>query len=497
VATNRTLLSPKRDRESDSTLPANNSEQKNGNSGQSESARQLEILPILPEDARLKLYPVLMHRITPEDCMVYRIGCPKITTVATSTLGAQAIRVLQSGKTIRQTKEILSKRLGLAEGQLDLSPVLEAIRKARIVRKVDGRVLEAERPATRRMVLHGLHFSMQVALIWAHDAVIKCLPAHTAHNLLCSAKLWRRKFKRRPLRSATEDNLQRVLGPVLPERVIKAITVQHQHEMIRRAVDAQLLRNLHPSKMERWLRDCAQFTGLDGLQAAQAEGRGVILCGFHFGSPQLLVPLLWRRGISFMGAAAMPPFRGQKLPSKLVLDSSYTKNGAPGCGTVTWHTKFSFRGFLDMMKAVERGETVLVFSDGYFDRPNREIARYFGHLAAEYSPARSGVPFLGESIPANLMVPWLCMQTRAPLFPVKLLRQKGPRFEVVIEPPLDLSAEGSIQAAAEKLYGALERDIYLHPAPWNYWGRLHQFAATPPKMPDERAGKHLIALQGK
>ena len=52
-------------------------------------------------------------------------------------------------------------------------------------------------------------------------------------------------------------------------------------------------------------------------------------------------------------------------------------------------------------------------------------------------------------------------------------------YEVVIEPPLDLVSEGSLQAAAERLYGLLEKDIYLHPVSWNYWDRLHKYAATP------------------
>jgi lauroyl/myristoyl acyltransferase len=438
----------------------------------------METLGFDPENARLKLFPVLTHRISQEDYMAYRVGGSKITTVATSRLGIQVIRMLKTGRTIGEIKEILGKRLGVADGQLDLMPVLEAIFTARMVRKADDQELETERPALRRILFQSLQFLYQLCRAWGRDALIKCLPPKSAYRFLCFVKLAARRRKVRPLQGRVYRNIRQTFGSILPEHAIRSIAAQHGTEQVQRAVDNLLLRNLPPRKMVHWLCDSARFTGLEQLQEAQAAGRGAILCGFHFGAPQLLVPLLWRAGISFTGAAAMPPFRGKALASKIVLDGSYCKKGVPGCGTVTWYTKFSFRGFLEMMRAVERGETVLVFPDGYFERPNREIARYFGHLAAEFSPARSSVRFLGRAIPANLMVPWLCQQTRAPLFPVKLLRSKSRAYEVVIEPPLNLFGEESLQESAQKLYGMLERDIHLHPASWNYWDCLHQLAAS-------------------
>jgi len=438
---------------------------------------------MVPENARLTLFPVVIHRISQDDCMVYRIGGSTITVVATSRLGIQAIQILKKGRTISETKEILCKRLGVVEEQLDLLPVLEAIFKARMVLKVDGQVLEVERPTLRRTLFHSLQFSYRLSREWGWNALTKhlpkYLPAKTAHQLLYLVKRAGRSHKARPSSGSIRRNLQSAFGSVLPDQVIGSIAVHHEHEQIRRVVDNLLLRNLPPAKMVRWLRDSVRFTGLDRLQAAQAAGRGAILCGFHFGAPQLLVPLLWRAGVSFTGAAAMPPSRGEALAPRIILDDSYSKKGVPGCGTVTLYTKFSFRGFLEMMKAVKRGETVLVFPDGYSDRPNRDIARYFGHLAAEFRPSRSLVPFLGQTVAANLMVPWLCQQTRALLFPVKLLRSDSLTYDVVIEPPVDLASEESLQASAERLYGLLERDIYLHPVSWNYWDRLHKFAAIP------------------
>jgi lauroyl/myristoyl acyltransferase len=449
---------------------------------------------VLPDEARLRLFPHLIYRISGEDCMVFRVGCSKITTIATSKLGAETIRILRSGKTIGQTKEILRTRLGLAEGQLDLSPVLDAMAKAKLVRTVDQQVVDAERPAARRVMLHRLQLSVQVSRTWAREAAIRYLPPNTAHRILCFAKLWRRRARLSPLPSALRENLQRALGDRFSQPAIESIRIEHHREQVRRAIDVQILRNLPRAKMARWLQNSVQFSGLERLRSAQAEGRGAIICGFHFGAPQLLVPLLWRHGISFVGAAAIPPFRGKNLAEKLILDNSYLKQGVPGCGTVTWYTRFSFRGFLEMMKAVERGETVLMFPDGYFNRPNREIARYFGHLAAEYRPAQTAVPFLGQLIAANLMVPWLWLQTRAPLIPVKLLRRGGARFEVVVAPPLNLAAGETIQDAAVKLYSVLERDIYLHPASWNYWGRLHEFTPTATKPLEELITEHLAPV---
>ena len=455
---------------------------------------------MLPENASFKLFPFLIHTVTQEDCMVYRIGGPKITMVATSRLGVDVLRSLSKGNTIHETKKLLSKQLALAEERLDLQPILEAIVKARFVWRVNGQPLDVERPAVHRALIHGLQFANHLTLEWSWNLLTKCLPKYlppkTAHRFLCVLKVARQIGKRRSFDNPIRRNLKKAFGDVIPVQTIESIANQHEREQTRRAVDNLLLRNLPPQKMVRWLRESVRFTGMERLQAAQAAGRGVILCGFHFGAPQLLVPLLWRAGVSFTASAAMLPSKGKTLAPTIVLDESYAKDGVPGCGTVTLHTRFSFRGFLEMMKALQRGGTVLVFPDGYSGRPNREIARYFGHLAAEFRPSRSLVPFLGHAIAANLMVPWLCRQTGATLFPVKLLRSDSQMYEVVLEPPLDLAVEPSLEASAEKLYGVLEKDIYLHPDSWNYWDRLHKFAEAPGQESGEMMKSLAVASAG-
>lgn len=446
---------------------------------------------VLSEDSRVVLFPVLFHRISEEDVMIYRIGGPTITTVATSTVGARAVRILSRGKTLGQVKKILSSELGIKTENLDLQPVVDAMVKARIVRRVDGRQVEAGGPRAAQVLGQAFQFAYQLATEWARSSAIRYLPPKLSHMALFWAARKRSPAMPSPL---VLTNLERALGSTLPPQALEAIALRHASEQLSRNIDSHLLRNLPPATMVRWLRDSTVVSGMEPLLELRKQGRGAILCGFHFGAPQLLVPLLWRHGLSFTGAAAVPPFRGKAMPPKLVLDQNYLKGGVPGCGSVTWYSRFSFRGFLEMMKAVERGENVLLFPDGYFERPNREIARYFGHLAAEYTPSRIAVPFLGQSIQANSMVPWLWLQTKVPLFPVKLLRRKGASFDVVIEPALELEQTDTMQIAAVKLYSALERDIRLHPAPWNYWGRIHEFAATPPAK--EIAGIRMTAGSG-
>src|SRR5437016_7808404 len=229
---------------------------------------------MVPENARLRLFPVVIHRITQEDCMVYRIGGSKITMIATSRLGVQAIQILKTGRTIGETKEILCKRLGVVEGQLDLAPVLEAIFKARMVRKVDGQVLEVEGPALHRTLLHSLQFSYKLSREWGWNALTKYLPkylpAKTAHQLLCLVKSAERRHKARASSGAVRRNLHGAFGTVLPDQVVESIATQHEREKVRRAVDNLMLSNLPPQKMVRWLRDSVRFTGLERLQAAQA-----------------------------------------------------------------------------------------------------------------------------------------------------------------------------------------------------------------------------------
>jgi lauroyl/myristoyl acyltransferase len=80
------------------------------------------------------------------------------------------------------------------------------------------------------------------------------------------------------------------------------------------------------------------------------------------------------------------------------------------------------------------------------------------------------------------------VETRASLFPVKVLRKSAATYEVMIEEPLELGAISTVQKAAEKIYAALERDIQLNPTQWDYWERLHEITEPPHQESKEIAG---------
>ena len=214
--------------------------------------------------------------------MIYRIGGPTITTVATSTVGARAVRILSRGKTLGQVKKILSSELGIKTENLDLQPVVDAMVKARIVRRVDGRQVEAGGPRAAQVLGQAFQFAYQLATEWARSSAIRYLPPKLSHMALFWAARKRSPAMPSPL---VLTNLERALGSTLPPQALEAIALRHASEQLSRNIDSHLLRNLPPATMVRWLRDSTVVSGMEPLLELRKQGRGAILCGFHFGAP--------------------------------------------------------------------------------------------------------------------------------------------------------------------------------------------------------------------
>lgn len=445
----------------------------------SDSDIDLPIARLFRDETHIRIFPAAYRHFSQEHHMVFRIGCGKITTLTTSLTGIKAINLLQAGKTLGETKTIIAAAQGVSPQSVNLDPLLRALLKARMIRSVDDVWVETECPLLRRAAFQRLQLLLLGLRESFNKAIMRHAPTRPAHYLGFVVRSALRGQKWRRTYATSRSNFEGVLGAFLPARAIDAMTSDYLREKTRRSIDITFLRHMPKSKMVSWLQGAAEFTGLERLEAGIAQGHGTILCGFHFSAAEFLLPLLWLRGCSFVGAGSYGPIVDKEVPTKLLLNAQSLKEGIVGCGSVTWFSKFSFQGVLEILRALQKGQTALVFLDGYFDRPNREIAEYFGNLAAEYQPAQTALNFLGRAIKANTAIAWMSLQSQAPVFPVKVLRKGDSSFHVVIEPPLELYKASSVHAATELLYGALERDIYLHPTQWMYWSRLHDFGVTP------------------
>jgi len=442
------------------------------------SASELLTNDLIREQGRIKLLPLVIWRIKKDDYNVIRIGCRAITVIGTHRIGVEAIRLWQKGRSLGQTKSILGSRHGYPPEQIDLTPLIKTLLKAKMVQSIDEEIIEPEEPNTLRLLYHYLRCCLNAVGLAATIATIKYLPVGVAHWLLFFFQAARRRRKSQQLRARARDNLRRVFGAALEEERIETLASHYEQEMIRCEIDARCLREMSAPKIARWLKNSVELSGQEYFNRARTEGRGVILCGFHFSSQFLLPLILWLRGYSFTVIGLIG-----RISEEEKFRSGYEliNRQIPGCGEVKWFATLDLKSVLEIRKVLSQGGVVLLFADAYvkaLNRPGNDAARYFGHTIAEYLPARTRVKLLGQPIAANKGVAWLRVQTGTPVVPIKLLRQTSTKYRLIIEPQLNLDGEASIEAVVAAIYQALERDIYLHPGQWLYWSELHKMSVS-------------------
>lgn len=421
------------------------------------------------EQSRLALFPLVCGHLKGDDYSVLRVGCPRLKVLATTRLGVEAIRLLKKGRTVGEVSRAMSAKCADAKQAIELQPLVAALLQGGMVRRIDGNMIDPERPRLSWLVRHHLQYRVLITSRGLTGALIRCLPPQAAHRILF---FWKWRWKGRKARHSAGEarkNFEHAFGMYAPPDRIEAAATAWSAEQIRSGIDGDFFHHMPRRKLVRWLQSSVEFQGLEHIEAAQRQGRGVILCGLHFTSVYLLVPILWLKGYSFTGAGSPRSGWVRNEPVIHLQDSS-------GAGTVRWYTKADFRGAVEMLKALQRGEAVLGFADGHLQRDRTALAHY-GHRAAMHPAATSHVSLLGRRVAANTGIAWFHLQSGAPVVPVKLLRKCGSRLRVIVEPALDLAEKKDLQSVTRAIYGALEKDLYLDPALWSYWDRLQQMEA--------------------
>lgn len=440
-----------------------------------QSAKGQQSLAPIPEEllfpnARLQLYPFLVWRKNAKDYFLMRLGCRKVTVLSTSHPGVVASRLLQSGYSAAEVSTRLSSIL--KRDGVNIQPLLKALYKARMVRSIDGRTIEADAPSLKRQLEQRAECLQIRARAALTRVFIRNLPVPITHRTMCFLRTKRNNKNTREARAQAQRNLISVFGGSLSEKHIQRLAYQFAKEKVGRDIDLELLSELPELQVGKWLRRCCVFHGLEYLDGALAKRQGVLLSSFHFSSSHLLVLLLWLRGYSFTGAGGIPwNNQNRVLPS----DNPELARRLNGCGDVKWYATFTLESALAICRTVNRGGMGLVFPDGYAARAVGDVARHFGHDAAVYKRAQCEAPFLGRVAQANTGVPWIYKQSSAPLIPIKLVRDSFHRFRIVVGPEITLDRAASLEKITADLYGALEREIKLDPAAWIYWNILDQF----------------------
>ena len=233
-------------------------------------------------------------------------------------------------------------------------------------------------------------------------------------------------------------NMRHVMGPEAGEREVRRAAREVFRNATRYYADLFHIQRLD---IQAFSRDRLDIEGIEHLEEAQRSGRGAVIVGAHFGSPEISVQGVAAVGLSIFG------FTEPLEPPAL---SDFTHWLRSHHGHV--YRTVGYRAIKEAMQRLKRGGLIAVLLD-------RDV-----------TGTGTPMPFFGAEAKIPIGGIDLALRTGADLIPAKSWRLPGYRFRVRIEPPLDVVRTGDldadVRANAERVLAVLEEQIRSDPGQW-------------------------------
>ncbi len=184
---------------------------------------------------------------------------------------------------------------------------------------------------------------------------------------------------------------------------------------------------------EKKLRKLTKITGLEHLQRAQAEGKGVILLAAHFTSLEIT---------------------GRCLLTEAKLSAMYRRSDNPVMERVIsrqrgkWMEKIFARDAVkDVVRTLRAGNTVWYAADQNTSRKQSVFVKFFGEWAS-----------------TNSATARLSKMTGARVVPFKGIRSTdGSGYEITLEPALENYPTGELEADTQRINDLIQRWVTEYP----------------------------------
>lgn len=238
-------------------------------------------------------------------------------------------------------------------------------------------------------------------------------------------------------RDAAGHNMRHVLGPDASDERVDAEARRAFRTAALYYVDLLRMGRLDPAQLDR---DRVIVHGFEHLTRAVAQGRGVVICSAHVGSPELAVQVLAARGIPVL--VLTEPLQPPAL-SRFV-DRLRSKPGHR-------FRPANFETLKEALRTLRAGGVIAVMFD-------RDIQ---GHGIV--------IDLCGAPASAPTGAVHLAMRTGAALVPVFTRRRVDQRLDVTIEPALELTGTGGdagLRANIEALFARFIPHLRADPGQW-------------------------------
>ncbi len=252
-----------------------------------------------------------------------------------------------------------------------------------------------------------------------------------------SLLLFRRYRKR--MRDTVEDTLGRELSTEAERRtVVRRAWTNFAHALL------ETVATLYVADDELCSR--IDIEGEEHLREALARKKGVLAMSAHFGNFGIIGPRLVAQGYEFSVVIRMP-----REPRFAALQSEYFARA----GIKIIPARPSRDSVPRIIGALRRNEVVLVVPD-------------------EFKTTGVAVDFLGRQVPAPRGPITIARRTGAAVLPVFMVRDRGNRLTLHVEPEIRFAhtgdREADLRANARLFVREIEKMVRRHPDQWSWMG---------------------------
>jgi lauroyl/myristoyl acyltransferase len=429
---------------------------------------------LIPAESRVELFPLHVEPFGDAFRVIRKGGR---SAVATRGAGLEAVRLLQMGLPLAEVRRELARRHHVAPEAVDLQPLLESLRRANLIRRVDGRVVgEDEATLAARLRFFWL-FSAAPRLLRLAGRLPVSLHRHALHGFHSNAQWHPTRDKRERARA----NMAAVLPGARGSR-LRRLSRDYYRHLIWNIADVEALVGRPPEVIDAWLARHTAVRGLEHLEEARRQRRGVLLCGFHFSCIRLIPFLLARCGCSVTTMGAINLHLGR---TALTAQVDELRGRFPQWGRLEFVDNLDLRSVSTLVRRLRDGETVISYPDVYSlsgdeDDGVRARARFFGVVRSRFPRSAAVARLFSHAFEMTEWLGWLAARTGAPVVPLVLVRPQPGRLEMTLEPPFTIEASTESgharvqEAVNHEVARVLERWVARFPSQWFGWHNLHR-----------------------
>lgn len=245
----------------------------------------------------------------------------------------------------------------------------------------------------------------------------------------------------RPARRNARENMRRALGPGASRRQVGRAARGAFRNLMR--YYAEFLRG------EEKFAGKLNFSGLENVDAALADGKGAILVGLHMGSPEVA-------GLSVARSRSQYPLSvvvDEKFGSARV--NRWVQRARVKLGMKVIAARRE--AMPNLIRALKRNEVLALLID----------CPHLANIKVKFCGARAKVPGGAAA---------LALRTGAKIVPATIIRTKGNRFTALFDKPLDYKPtgdfSGDVQALTQDIMQALETRMCAYPDQWFMFRRI-------------------------